>query len=62
MELTQECFEAIAEAAHKVDNGTLTITIQTRPEDSRSFDMKLAYEAQHRIKRNDADAKAARRS
>jgi hypothetical protein len=60
MELTRECFEAIAEAARKVDNGT--ITIQVRPEDNRYFDLKLGYEIRRRMRRNDADAKLAQRS
>jgi PHP family Zn ribbon phosphoesterase len=62
IELTRECFEAIAEAARKVDNGTLTITIQVRPEDNRYFDLKLGYETRRRMRRNDADAKPEQRS
>jgi hypothetical protein len=57
MELTRECLEEIAAAALAVDNGTLTITIQARPEDSRSFDLKLSYEIRRRIRWNDADTK-----
>jgi hypothetical protein len=60
MELTQECLEAITAAAREVESGTLTIALQARPEDKRSFDLKLSYEIRRRIGRNDADAKTAR--
>jgi hypothetical protein len=51
MELTQQCIEEIMLAAREVDNGTLTITIQARPEDSQYFDLKLSYEIRRRIRR-----------
>jgi hypothetical protein len=59
MELTRECSEKIKEAARAADTGTLAITIQARPEDSRYFDIKLAYEIRHRIRREGAGIKAA---
>jgi hypothetical protein len=62
MELTKQCIEEIMLAAREVDNGTLTITIQVRPEDGRYFDLKLSYEIRYRIRRNDADAKPAQHS
>jgi hypothetical protein len=60
MELTKECLDEIMLAARKVENGSLTITIQVRPEDNRSFDLKLGYEIRRRIVRN--DARTARRN
>jgi hypothetical protein len=48
MELTKECLEEITAAAREVEIGTLTITLQARPEDSQFFE------------RNNADAKTAR--
>jgi hypothetical protein len=59
MELTKECLEEIARCAREIDNGTLTVTIQARPEDSRYFDLELVYKIRRRIRRNDADAKSA---
>jgi hypothetical protein len=61
MELTRECIEEIVLAAREVDDGKLVITIQARPEDSRSFDLKCEYEKRHRVRRNDAGAQPARR-
>jgi hypothetical protein len=61
MELTRECLAAITTAAREVDNGTLVITIQARPEDKRAFDLKLSYDIRLRIGGgDDADAKTAR--
>jgi hypothetical protein len=62
MELTKECLNEIILAARAVDSGSLTITIQVRPEDGRYFDLKLGYETRRRIKRNNADAKPAQHS
>jgi hypothetical protein len=59
MELTRECLDEIILAAREVDSGTLTITLQARPEDNRHFDLKLGYEIRRRIRRDDADAKPA---
>jgi hypothetical protein len=59
MELTRECLEEIMKAARALDSGSLTITIQARPEDERYFDLKLGYEIRRRIRRNDADTKPA---
>jgi hypothetical protein len=61
MELTQQCIDEIVLAAREVSNGKVIITVQSRPEDDRYFDLKLAYEVRRRIRRNDADAKAAQR-
>jgi hypothetical protein len=49
MELTKECLDEIILAAWKVGNGSLTIVIQVRPEDSRYFDLKPGYETRRRI-------------
>jgi hypothetical protein len=49
MELTREYLEAITTAAREADNGTLVITLRTRPEDKRAFDLKLSYEIRLRI-------------
>jgi hypothetical protein len=62
MELTQQCLDEIMLAAREVDNGKLVITVEGRPEDNRNFDIKLAYEIRCRVRRNDADTKAAQRS
>jgi hypothetical protein len=62
MELTKECLEAITAAAREVELGTLTITLQARPEDSQFFDLKLGYEIRRRIGRNDAGTEPARHS
>ena len=51
MELTQQCIEEIMLAAREVDNGTLTITIQARPEDEKSFDIKCDYTKRFRVSR-----------
>jgi hypothetical protein len=59
MELTKECLEEIALCAKEVDTGTLTVTIQARPEDSRYFDLELSYKIRRRIRRNDASTKPA---
>jgi hypothetical protein len=69
MELTQQCIDEIVLAAREVENGSLTVTIQARPEDKKSFALKCKYEkrfivsrdGRHRIKLNDADTKAAQR-
>jgi hypothetical protein len=61
MELTQQCIEEIVLAARAVDSGSLTVTIQVRPEDGRYFNLKLGYEIRRRIRRNDADTKPAQR-
>ncbi|GHV79606.1 hypothetical protein AGMMS49944_13970 [Spirochaetia bacterium] len=55
MELTKECIDEIVLAARQVESGSLTITIQARPEDKRFFDMKLAYEKRYRVGRSNAD-------
>jgi hypothetical protein len=61
MELTRECLEAITTAAREAESGTLVITLRTRPEDKRAFDLKLSYEIRLRIGGgDDADAKTAR--
>jgi hypothetical protein len=57
MELTQQCLEEIIMAAKEVErNGSLTITIQARPEDRKKYDMKVAYENRFRIDRNGRSA------
>jgi hypothetical protein len=52
MELTRECIEEIVLAAREVDNGKLVITVQSRPEDSRSFDLKCEFEKRCRVSRD----------
>jgi hypothetical protein len=52
MELTKECIEEIVLAAREVDNGTLTITIQTRPEDKKAFQFKCEYEKRYLVSRD----------
>jgi hypothetical protein len=39
----------------ELNAGTLTITIQARPEDSRYFDLKVAYERSYRLNRCETD-------
>jgi hypothetical protein len=51
MELTQQCIEEIVRAAREVDSGTLTIIIQARPEDKKSFSMKCEYEKRYIVSR-----------
>jgi hypothetical protein len=55
MELTKECIDEIVLASRQIESGSLTITIQARPKDKRSFDMKLAYEKRYRVGRSNAD-------
>jgi hypothetical protein len=56
MELTQQCLEEIILAARESANGTLVITVQSRPEDSQSFDFKCNYETRFRVTRNGRQA------
>jgi hypothetical protein len=55
MELTKECIDEIILAARQVESGSLTITIQARPEDKRYFDFKCVYEKRYRVGRSNAD-------
>lgn len=52
MELTQQCIEEIVLAAREAASGKLVITVQSRPEDSRSFDLKCEYEKRYRVSRD----------
>jgi hypothetical protein len=56
MELTRECLEEIALAALEAENGKLVITVQPRPEDKRSFDLKCEYEKRFRVYREESGA------
>jgi hypothetical protein len=51
MELTKECIEEIVLAAREVNTGTLTITIQARPEDKKAFQFKCEYEKRYVVNR-----------
>jgi hypothetical protein len=51
VELTKECLEEIALCAREVDNGTLTIIIQARPEDKKTFQLKCGYEKRYVVNR-----------
>jgi hypothetical protein len=55
MELTKECHAEIDLAAREVESGSLTITVQARPEDKRFFDFKCVYEKRYRVGRSNAD-------
>jgi hypothetical protein len=54
MELTKECLEEIVLAAREADSGSVTITVQARPEDKRCYDFKCEYKKQYRIPRGTA--------
>jgi hypothetical protein len=56
MELTKECLEEIALCAREVDTGTLTITIQSRPEDKKAFRFKCEYEKRYTVNRTGRSA------
>jgi hypothetical protein len=56
MELTKECLEEIALCAREVDNGTLTIIIQSRPEDKKAFQLKCEYEKRYMVNRRGRSA------
>jgi hypothetical protein len=56
MELTKQCIEEIVLAAREIDNGKLVITLQSRPEDKQSFDLKCEYEKRHRVPRDGRQA------
>jgi hypothetical protein len=51
MDLTKECIEEIMLAAQEVDNGQLVITIENRPEDKKTFDLKCEYKKRFRVSR-----------
>jgi hypothetical protein len=51
MELTKECLEEIVLAAREAGTGKLVITVKTRPEDQRAFDINCAYEKTFRVGR-----------
>jgi hypothetical protein len=51
MDLTKECIEEIVLAAKEVERGALTITIQSRTEDKKTFDFKCEYEKRYRVPR-----------
>jgi hypothetical protein len=48
--------ERIEKAAREAGDGKVVITIQPRPEDSRSFDLKCEYEKRYRLSRTGAAA------
>jgi hypothetical protein len=52
MELTQQCIDEIIFAAREVESGALTVTIQARPEDKKSFALKCEYEKRFIVNRN----------
>jgi hypothetical protein len=49
MELTRKCLEEIATAAREAGDGILTITVQSRPEDKKFFELRLAYDKRIRV-------------
>jgi hypothetical protein len=49
MELTQQCIEEIMLAAREAASGKLVITLESRPEDSRNFDLKCEYVKRFRV-------------
>jgi hypothetical protein len=56
MELTKECIEEIILAAQEVDNGQLVVTIENRPEDKKTFDLKCEYKKRFRVLREGRQA------
>jgi hypothetical protein len=61
MELNQQCIEEIILAAREAENGRLVITIESRPEDAKNFDLKCDYTKRFRVPRKAPTEDNARR-
>jgi hypothetical protein len=56
MELTERCIKEIILAAKEAENSKLVITIDPRPEDSHTFDLKCDYTRRLRVTRTGIQA------